>query len=84
MDFIVSWQKYSSVLWSLWNEHIPHQVLNKIKDKLITYNIFRIKSNDSVMCGFYGITFIEYMIIGKTLLDYTHLFSPNDYKRTAK
>ena len=36
------------------------------------------------MCGFYGITFIEYMIIGKTLLDYTHLFSPNDYKRTTK
>ena len=25
--------------------------------------------------------FIEYMLAGKTLLDYTNLFSPNDYKK---
>ena len=33
------------------------------------------------MCGFYCIAFIEYMLAGKTLLDYTKLFSPNDYKK---
>ena len=33
------------------------------------------------MCGFYCIAFIEYMLAGKTLLDYTNLFSPNDYKK---
>ena len=27
-----------------------------------------------VMCGFYYIAFIKYMIGGKTLLDYTNLF----------
>ena len=32
------------------------------------------------MCGFYCITFIEYILAGKTLLEYTNLFSPNDYK----
>ena len=36
------------------------------------------------MCGFYCIAFIEYMLAGKTLLDYTNLFFPNDYKRNDK
>ena len=34
-----------------------------------------------LLCGFYCITFIEYMIPGKTLLDYTNLCSPNDYQK---
>ena len=34
-------------------EYIPQNVLNKIRDKLITLNIFRIQNNDSIMCGFY-------------------------------
>ena len=33
------------------------------------------------MCGIYCIAFIEYMLAGKTLLDYKNLFSPNDYKK---
>ena len=33
-------------------EYIPREVLNKIKDKLITHNIFRIQDNESIMCGF--------------------------------
>ena len=36
------------------------------------------------MCGFYCITFIEYMTAGKTLLDYTNLFSLNDYEKNDK
>ena len=48
-------------------EYIPQEVLNKIKDKSITHNIFRILDNESVMGGFYCITFIEYMLPGKTL-----------------
>ena len=36
------------------------------------------------MCGFYGIAFIEYMVTGKTLLDYTNLFPPNNYKKNDK
>ena len=36
------------------------------------------------MCGFYFITFIKYMTAGETLLDYTNLFSPNDYKKMTK
>ena len=45
-------------------EYIPLEVLNKIKDKSITYNIFRIQDNESIMAGFY---FIEYRLAAKTL-----------------
>ena len=58
--------------------------VKKIKDKSITHNIFRIQGNDSIICGFCCIAFIEYMISGKTLLDYTSLFSPKDYKKNDK
>ena len=36
------------------------------------------------MCGFYYIAFIEFMLAGKAVLDYTNLFSPNDYKKNDK
>ena len=36
------------------------------------------------MCRLFCIDFIEYMLAGKTLLDYTNLFSPNDYKKNNK
>ena len=36
------------------------------------------------MCGFYSITFAEYMLAGKTLLDYTNLISTNHYKKNDK
>ena len=37
--------------------------------------------NESIIRGFYCIAFIEYMLAGKTLLVYSNLFSPNDYKK---
>ena len=56
-------------------------VMKKIKDKSIIYDIFGIKSDNSIMWEFYCIFFIEFMIVGKTLLVYTKLFTPNDYKK---
>ena len=47
----------------------------------IKSNIFRIQAYDSIMCGYFCIEFINYMLKGKTLLDYTNLFSPNDFKK---
>ena len=64
--------------------YVPEEVLIKIRYKSITQNIFRIQDNDSIMCGFYCIAFREYMLAGKTLLDYTNLLSPNDYKKNDK
>ena len=65
-------------------EYNPQRILNKIKDKSITHNILRIQDNESIMYGFYCIAFVEYKLAGKPLLDYTNLFSPNDYKKNDK
>ena len=59
-------------------------MLNKINDKSITHNIFEIQDDGPIMCGFYCIAFTEYVLAGKTFLDYTNLFSPNDYRKNDK
>ena len=61
--------------------HIPKEINKIIGNKKIKANIFRIQAYDSVMCGYFCIEFINYMLKGKTLLDYTNLFSPNDFKK---
>ena len=40
-------------------EYIPQEVLGKIKNKPSPHNIFRIQDDDSIMCRFYCISFIE-------------------------
>ena len=65
-------------------EYISQEILYKVRDKSITHNIFRMQDNKSVMCGFYCIAFIECMLAGKTLLDYTNLFFQNVYKKNEK
>ena len=62
-------------------EHIPKEIEHAIGNKEIKANIFRLQAYDSIMCGYYCIEFINYMLKGKTLLDYTNLFSPNDFKK---
>ena len=47
-------------------------------------NIFRIQAYDSIMCGYFCIEFINFMLKGKTLLDYTNLFAPNDFKKNDR
>ena len=64
-------------------EYIPQDVLKKIRNKSITRSIFRVHGNESIMCVFYCIAFIEYLLAGRTLSDYTNLFSPNDYKKNG-
>ena len=36
---------------------------------------------DLIMCGYFCVGFIDFMLKGKSLLDYTNLFSPNDYDK---
>ena len=33
------------------------------------------------MCGCFCVGFIDFMLKGKSLLDYTNLFSPKEYKK---
>ena len=62
-------------------EHIPKEINKFINNNNIESNIFRIQACDSIMCGYFCIEFINYMLKGKTLLDHTNLFSPNDFKK---
>ena len=64
-------------------EHIPKEI-NKFISNDIESNIFRIQAYDSIMCGYFCIEFINYMLKGKTLLDYNNLFSPNDFKKNDR
>ena len=65
-------------------EYIPQEALNKIRHKSITHNVFKLQDNESIMCGFYCLAFIEYMLVGRILLDYISLFSQNNYKNNEK
>ena len=62
-------------------EHIPKEINKFIGNNDIKSNIFRIQAYDSIMCRYFYIKFINYMFKGKTLLVYTNLFSPNDFKK---
>ena len=66
MCFIIYWQRFSYIAYSFGIEYITLEVLNKIRNKSITHNIFRIQDNEFIMCGFYFIAFLEYMTAGKT------------------
>ena len=33
------------------------------------------------MCGYFCIGFTDFMLAGKTLTEFTNLFSPNNFKR---
>ena len=61
-------------------EHIPKEIHKFINNNNIESDIFRIQAYDSIMCGYFCIEFITYMLKSKTLLDYNNLFSPNDFK----
>ena len=63
-------------------EHIPEEIKTFIGNKNIKTNIFRIQAYDSIMCGYFCIGFIDFMLAGKTLTDFTNLFSPNNFKKT--
>ena len=62
-------------------EHIPEEIKAFIGNKNINTNIFRIQANDSIMCGYFCIGSINYMLNGKTFTEYTYFFSSNDFKK---
>ena len=65
-------------------EYIPKKS-NKIptKKNIIT-NIYRIQAYNSIMCGYFCIRFIGFMLKRKSLSDFTNLLSPNKYEKNDK
>ena len=62
-------------------EHIPEEIKEFIGNRNIKANIFRIQANNSVMCGYFCTGFIDFILAGKTLIDYTNLSSPYDFDK---
>ena len=64
-------------------EHIPKEMNKFIGNKNLT-NIVRIQSYDSILCGYFCIGLIDFMLKGQSLLDYTNFFSPNKFQKNDK
>ena len=62
---------------SLGVEYISKSIKKFIGNKNIITDIYRIKAYN-LMCGYFCITFINFMLKNKSLLDYTNLFYPNE------
>ena len=62
-------------------EHVPEEIEEFIENKNINVNIFRVQTNNSIMCGYFCIGFIDFMLAGKRLTDFTSLFSPYVFEK---
>ena len=66
---------------SLGVEHVQKEIRTFISNKNIKTNIFRKQAYDSIMRGYFCIGYIDFMLAGKTLTDFTNLYSPNNFKK---
>ena len=57
-------------------EHVPEEINEFIGNKNIKANIFRVQANNSIMCRYFCIGFIDFMLAGKKLTNFRSLFSP--------
>ena len=62
-------------------ENILKEIKRFIGNKNIITNIYRIQEYDSIIFGYFCIGFIDFMFKGKSSLNYTNLFSLNEYKK---
>ena len=70
-------------------EHIPEEIKTFVEEfldrpsssasqnKNIKANIFRVQANDSVMCRYFCIGFIDFMLTSKKLTYFTNMLSPH-------
>ena len=65
-------------------EHIPKEIKDFIENKNIKANIFRVQGNNAVICGYFCIGFIDFMLANKKLNDFTNMFSPYDFDKNDK
>ena len=65
-------------------EHIPKEIKKFMGNKNTITNIYRIQAYDSIMCEYFCIGFIDFMLKDKNLLDNKNLFSLNDYEKNDK
>ena len=54
---------------------IPKEIIKLIVNKNVKINIYIIQAYDSIICGYFCIGFIYFMLKDKSLLKHTNLFS---------
>ena len=62
-------------------EHIPKEIKKFIGNKNITTNIFRKQAYESIMRGYFCFVFIDFIFKGKSLTEFTNLFSPQNFEK---
>ena len=75
--------KYTVYFDTFGIEHMPKEI-NRFINNDIKTNMFKIQAYDSIVCGYFCIEFINYMLKGKTLLDYNNLFFLKDFKKNDR
>ena len=60
---------------------IPEEIKEFIGIRNIKSNIFRVPANNSIMFGYFCIGFIDFMLAGKTLVNFTSMFSLHDFEK---
>ena len=61
-------------------EHIPKEIRKFIGHKNVKTNIYIMQAHDLIICRHLGIGYIDFMLKGKSLLEYEIFFSPNKKK----
>ena len=64
-------------------EHNSKEIRTFISNKNIKTNIFRIQAYHSIMCRFFCIGFINFMLAGKALTEFRNLFPTNNSKKKS-
>ena len=59
-------------------------LFQKKENKNIITDSYRMQAENSIMCGYFCTGFIDFILKGKSLIDYTNLFSPNQYRKNDK
>ena len=57
---------------------------NLIVKENISTSIYKKQANDLIMCGYFCIEFIDFMVRCESFLDYTNLFPPKQYEKNEK
>ena len=62
-------------------EYVPEEVKGFIENKNIKAKNFRVEANNSIVCGDFCIGFIDFMLAGKKLTDFTNMFSAYGFEK---
>ena len=61
-------------------EHVPKEIKKFMGNKHFVTIIYRVQAYDSIICGYFCVEFIDFMLKGIS----ANLFSPNNYENNDK